>query len=219
MSAVQYCPVCPTPSQLRTLDPHLLRLPLKRCDTCLGVLADPTTVAVAATYYHSVHYVMSEGHGRHHCRHCDALFDRVLQRCRTCLKEQALTCVGCLMPMQVIEVAGVSLDVCRPCRMVWFDRGELGLLTRRHSAELQRNLHPDPAGFPTVTVIDVVAQSSDGIVLAAELAAHGADVAVRAVSDVSASKTVEVVAAVGEGATELAAGAIDMLVSVLGDVF
>jgi hypothetical protein len=218
MSAVQYCPVCPTPSQLRALDPHVLRLPLKRCDTCLGVLADPTTVAVAATYYHSVHYVMSEGHGRHHCRHCDALFDRVLQRCRTCLKEQALCCVGCLMPMQVIEIAGVSLDVCRPCRMVWFDRGELGLLTRRHSAELQRNLHPAPAGFPAVTVIDAVAQTADGIPLAAELAARSAEVTVRAMSEVSASNTVEVVAAVGEGAIELAAGTIDALISVL-DVF
>jgi hypothetical protein len=218
MSAVQYCPACPTPSPLRALDPHALRLPLKRCDTCLGVLADPTTVAVAATYYHSVHYVMSEGHGRHHCRHCATLFDRVQQRCRTCLKEQALTCVGCLMPMQVIEVAGVSLDVCRPCRMVWFDRGELGLLTRRHSAELQRNLHSAPAGFPTVTAIDAVAQTADGIPLAAELAARSAEVTVRAMSEVSASNAVEVVAAVGEGATELAAGTIDALISVL-DVF
>ena len=33
---------------------------------------------------------MSEEHGWHHCRHCGALFARVLQRFRTCLKEQDL---------------------------------------------------------------------------------------------------------------------------------
>lgn len=217
MSAVQYCPVCPTPSPLRVLDPHLLRLPLKRCDTCLGVLADPATVAVAATHYHSVHYVMSEGHGRHHCRHCNALFERVLQRCRTCLKEQALSCVRCHAPMQVIEVAGVSLDVCRPCRMVWFDRGELGLLTRRHSAELQRSLHPAPAGFQ-VGVIDV-AQNADAGVLAAELAGRSGEVALRTMSEVSASSAMEVVTAAGEGAIDVTAGVLDVLVSVLGDIF
>lgn len=219
MTSSLFCPVCPSPSELRALDPHLLPLPLKRCDTCLGMLADPSAVAVAATYYHATHYVMSEGHGRHHCRHCDALFDRVLQRCRSCLKEQALCCVGCLMPMQVIEVAGVSLDVCRPCRMVWFDRGELGLLTRRHAAELQQSLIPARQGeFPTL-VAEGLAYHSDAALATGQLAHGCADVVIGAVSEVSASGAIEVVAVAGDGATELAAGAIEVLASILSDIF
>jgi hypothetical protein len=219
MSASLHCPVCPAPSELRTLDPHLLPLPLKRCDSCLGMLADPSTVAVAATYYHSTHYVMSAGHGRHHCRHCNALFDRVGQRCRRCLKDQTLCCVGCLMPMQVIEVMGVSLDVCRSCRMVWFDRGELGLLTRRHPAELQRSLTPSHgASFPG-TMADAVVYGSDAVGLLGHLAHGSAEAAIGVVNDVSTARAVESVAVVGDGATELAAGAIDVLVGILSDIF
>lgn len=219
MSAAVYCPVCPTPSALRALDPQLLRLPLKRCDTCLGILADSATVAVAATHYHATHYVMSEGHGRHHCRHCNALFDRARQRCRTCLKDQDLCCVRCLMRMQLIEVAGVSLDVCRSCRMVWFDRGELGLLTRRHAAELQRSLtQSHAAGFPAAAA-DAVVYGSDGVVVVGQLAHGSAEAAIGVVSEVSTSGAIEVVAGAGEGATELAAGAIEVLSAILGDIF
>lgn len=122
MTSALFCPVCPNAPELRVLDPHLFPLPLRRCDLCLGVLADPETVKAATSRYHESHYVLSEGHGRHHCRSCGAIFEHGQQRCRTCRKEQAIGCVRCLAPMAIVEVAGVSIDVCRPCRMVWFDR-------------------------------------------------------------------------------------------------
>jgi hypothetical protein len=214
MTDVWSCPVCPTAPELRVLDPHLLRLPLRRCDLCLGLLADPSTVAAAATHYHGSHYVMSEGHGRHHCRSCDALFDRARDRCPTCRKEQTIHCVRCLMPMDVIEVAGVSVDVCRPCRMVWFDRGELGLLSRRHASALQAGLLPGASVQGSgldASVVDLV----DAAPTVIETARIAGDATVRVVAESSSSGVVEIVVAVGDGAAELTSGAIDVLSSIL----
>jgi hypothetical protein len=196
-----------------------MRVPLRRCDLCLGVLADPSSVAVAGTYYHANHYVMSEGHGRQRCRNCSALFKQTRQRCHTCHTEQAIGCVRCLMPMQVLEVAGVALDVCRPCRMVWFDRGELGLLVKRHSAALQRGLFPAAGpGFPAL-VGDVVLANPDVVPLGLHGAHAVAEVAIGAVSELSASGAVEVVAAAGEGAAEVGGAVIDVVVGIVGGIF
>lgn len=213
MNSALHCPVCPAGSELRVLDP-LPRLQLRRCDVCLGVLADASTVALATSYYHPTHYVMSEGHGHHSCRNCGALFDQWRERCRVCLKSQTVGCVRCLMPMELVEVAGVALDVCKQCRVVWFDRGELGLLTGRHSAELQRGLTP-VRNFRAVSELGNLAlHSPEALFRAGELARVSGDTALSALSELSVSGAVEVTGVAGEGAVEIAAGAIDVLLSV-----
>lgn len=214
MSDAIHCPACPVGPELRVLDPHLLQQPLQRCDSCLGVLVSLSSVASAPSYYHRNHYVMSVGHGRHSCRSCGELFDAWRERCRTCLKQQTIGCVRCLMPMELVEVAGVALDVCRPCRMVWFDRGELGLLTKRHSAELQSCLTNQRGSGVACELMGAALESPDAVLLGAELARVSANAAASAVTDVSASGVVEVTAAAGEGAAELAGAAIDVLLSV-----
>jgi Zn-finger nucleic acid-binding protein len=214
MSDAVHCPACPVGPELRVLDPHLMQQPLRRCDGCLGVLLSLSSVAVAPSQYHSSHYVMSVGHGRHSCRSCGELFDIWRERCRTCLKEQTIGCVRCLMPMELVEVAGVALDVCRPCRMVWFDRGELGLLTKRHSAELQSRLMNERRSGVASELMGAALQNPDSVYLGAELARVSANAAVSAASQVSASGVVEVTAAAGEGAAELAGAAIEVLLSV-----
>lgn len=219
MSNAVHCPVCPSSPELRVLDAQLMRVPLRRCDLCLGVLADPSSVAVAGSYYHATHYVMSEGHGRQRCRSCDALFKQARQRCHTCHKEQAIGCVRCLMPMQVLEIAGVALDVCRPCRMVWFDRGELGLLVKKHAGALQRGLFPASGrGFPALAG-DVVMTCPDIVPLGLHGAHAAAEVAVEATSAVSASGVVEVVASAGEGAVEVSGAVIEVVVDIVSGIF
>lgn len=214
-----HCPICPPGSDLRVVDAHLLSVPFRRCDVCLGLLAAPSTVAVAASYYHSGHYIMSEGHGRHHCRNCEALFDQVRERCRVCLKPQAIGCVRCLMPMEMLEVAGVALDVCRTCRLVWFDRGELGLLLRRHAGALQQGLTHRPRSALASHFGSSLLHHPDAFSGGFDLARVGGDIASRVVSEGGASAVVEVAASAGEAAVELSAGAIEVLVGILGDIF
>lgn len=221
MTSALFCPVCPTPSELRVLDPHLFPLPLRRCDLCLGLLADPETVEAATSRYHESHYVLSEGHGRHHCRSCGAIFEHGQQRCRSCRKEQAIGCARCHAPMAIVEVAGVSIDVCRPCRMVWFDRGELGLLARRHAAALSAGLVAGSAAqqhgssFSVVDGLDM-ADAAAGV---AEGAHAVADVAISAVAEGSGTAVVDVVVSVGEGAVEVTGAALEVLGDVLGSLF
>lgn len=213
-----HCPICPPGAELRVVDAHLLSVPFRRCDACLGLLAAPSTVAVAASYYDKGHYIMSEGHGRHHCRNCDALFDQVRERCRVCLKPQAIGCVRCLMPMEMLEIAGVGLDVCRTCRLVWFDRGELGLLLKRHAGALQQRLTHRPRSA-LAQVGSSFLQHPDALSGGFDLARVGVEVASRVVSEGGASAVVEVAASAGEAAVELSAGALDVLAGILSDIF
>jgi Zn-finger nucleic acid-binding protein len=214
-----FCPACPSEQRLRTVDPHLLRVPFQRCDLCLGLLASASSVAVANAYYHSDHYIMAVGHGRHRCRNCGALFDQMRERCRTCLKPQTIGCVRCLMQMEVLEVAGVALDVCRTCRVVWFDRGELGLLVRRHASALQRGLAQRPRSGVTAHLSHGLLYHPEALQVGFELARASAEVATRVISEGGASAVVDVAASAGESAIELGAGAIDLIAGVLGDLF
>jgi hypothetical protein len=214
-----HCPVCPSGPELRVVDAQLLRLPFRRCDVCLGLLADPSTVVLAGSYYQSSHYIMSEGHGRHHCRNCEALFDQMRERCRVCLKPQSLCCVRCLMPMEMLEIAGVALDVCRTCRLVWFDRGELGLLLRRHAGALQQGLTHRPRAGLASQVGRSVLHHPDALSGGFELARVGVEVTGHVVTEGGASAVVEVATSAGEAAVELSAGALEVLAGILSDVF
>jgi hypothetical protein len=214
-----HCPVCPSGPELRALDAHVLKSPLRRCDLCLGLLAHQSTVAAATKHYHSSHYVMVEGHGRHRCRSCDQLFDKARERCRVCRQEQAIGCVRCLRPMELMEVAGVTIDVCRPCRMVWFDRGELGLLTRRHSATLQGRLNGWQSSGVGSEIGNAMVCDVDPLPAAVEGAQAVGDVAIQAVGELAGSHVVELAAEAGEGAVELTAGAIEVVFSIVGDIF
>jgi Zn-finger nucleic acid-binding protein len=154
MSKTLVCPVCSPARELRALNspaevdpagpgafPHLaLRVPLRRCDGCRGVWTDAETVSVAKAHYHPTHYVMIEGHGRQSCRGCARLLTELTARCSQCGREQRIQCAQCERPMAQLQITKITLDVCRPCRAVWFDRGELGIVVERHAAELRRHL-------------------------------------------------------------------------------
>ena len=58
MTSAFSCPVCIDRPELRLIDPHLLHVALRRCDTCLGLLASEKSVLAVADHYHEKHYVM-----------------------------------------------------------------------------------------------------------------------------------------------------------------
>ncbi|HKY37866.1 MAG TPA: hypothetical protein VJN18_18110 [Polyangiaceae bacterium] len=92
------------------------------------------------------------------------------------------------------------------------------MLTKRHAAELGRRLTPGQRSGGALSVAGDVLLHSDAIVGAGELARVSADAATTALSDASVTSVVDVAAAAGEGAAELAGGAIEVLLSVF-DVF
>ena len=225
MTSVLACPTCITRPELRRLDPHLNKVPLQRCDTCLGLLADKDTVTMAVRHYHESHYVMVEGHGRHRCRACGQLFDAARGACPVCREAQWIECTQCKEKMKLVHIAGVTLDVCWNCRIVWFDRGELGLLARRHPAELKERLSAPPAtgaaGAAVITAPDVLADaalSPEGVLFGADAAAHAASAAIEVAPELVVGAG-EIAVNTGEAAIEISGAAADVLLSIVGDIF
>jgi Zn-finger nucleic acid-binding protein len=219
------CPVCIDGHELRLIDAHLLHVALRRCDTCLGLLANEKSVTAAADHYHEKHYVMAVGHGRHGCRACGQLFDAARGVCPRCGEGQTIRCAQCAKSMSFVHIAGVTLDVCWECHMVWFDRGELGLLTRRHGTELKQRLSAPPtASAPQSLGVsalgDVGALALDPIVAleATEFAVRGVGAAAQAAPELALAAGEAAVGA-GEVAIEASSTAVEVLLDVVGDIF
>jgi Zn-finger nucleic acid-binding protein len=222
------CPVCVERPPLRPLDLQgELRVPLRRCDTCHGVWTDAETAAVAAEHYHESHYATRPGHGRQRCRGCSVFFTEPTRECPSCKARQELPCLSCGKGMRLVEVAGVTLDVCVPCRGVWFDRGELGLIIYNHGTKLRGRI--DAArhelalrGGAGVTPFDFV---PDALPIG-DLAAGAGEVALEVTSSVVEVGGVEVVAvagrlavAAGEVVADGASVAVDAVVDVVAGIF
>jgi Zn-finger nucleic acid-binding protein len=104
------------------------------CRSCRGIFARVETVARMGRTHGDGHPLLRVGRGPARCRSCKS----VLQpgaACPTC-NSQLITCVGCTQTMERIAVERLTIDVCRPCRSVWLDQGELGELVAisRHRA-------------------------------------------------------------------------------------
>jgi hypothetical protein len=127
--------------------------------------------------------------------------------------------------MSFVHIAGVTLDVCWECRMVWFDRGELGLLTRRHGTELKQRLSAPPAAsapqsLGVSALGDVGALALDPIVAldATDLAVRGVAAAAQAAPELALAVGEAAVGA-GEVAIEASSSAVEVLLDVVGDIF
>ena len=219
---------------LRALDPHLgLRIPLYRCDGCLGIWASHETVAAARQHYHAAHYVMVEGHGRQACRSCGHLLSRGGHNCGRCRAAQRIACARCERSMTIVLVAGVTIDICKPCKAAWFDRGELGLVARAHAAELAKRFEAGnkrPAA-ETRGGDDSVADIADVVEVGTELpdlaygVARGAqaagELAVDAVEGVPAGLEAagNASAAAGQAAIDAASAAGDLAVETAEALF
>jgi Zn-finger nucleic acid-binding protein len=76
------------------------------------------------------------------CHGCGQAVDRDAGACGSCGRANVLDCPVCHDHMEITTHDGLSLDVCRGCRGVWFDAKELSRI--RTAAPLARQ--GDPAG-------------------------------------------------------------------------
>jgi Zn-finger nucleic acid-binding protein len=222
------CPVCPERPVLRPLDLQgSLRVPLRRCDGCHGVWTDAETAAIASDHFHESHYAMRPGHGRQGCRGCSTFFAEPRRECPRCHANQDLRCPSCTENMRLVEIAGVTLDVCLSCRGVWFDRGELGLVVRNHGKRLRSRIDAERGVGATqpnlgLTPLDVAPDVLGNADLAAAAGEAGLELTSRAVG----AGGMEVVAvagelavSAGEAVAEGASVAVEAVVDVVAGIF
>jgi hypothetical protein len=96
------------------------------CAACRGVFAGIEAVARVGRTYGYGHPVLRVGMGPPRCRACKVLL-KLASTCPYC-DGLAIACAACARPMERVAVERLTVDVCRPCRSVWLDPGELGAL-------------------------------------------------------------------------------------------
>ncbi|HOU91619.1 MAG TPA: zf-TFIIB domain-containing protein [Polyangiaceae bacterium] len=229
------CPACADAPRLTALDlSWRAGVGLFRCDGCQGVLADPRAVAIARKHYSEAHPLLVRRRGPQRCRSCHARTEPGAARCRRCSASLVLTCPRCRRRMSIVEVAGVTVDLCRPCELTYFDRGEFALVCHASGA-LRHALRPEGAdrGLDAGEVLGVACQVGPGpgdVLFVGDVAQAAGEVGLRAARGVvevaSSAHLTAAAAAVGEQALdaasaggELAAGAAEAVLELLAGVF
>ena len=111
------CPACKKAS-LEPLTDKQTGLEVDSCDTCLGVWFDAAELKEFYSSKELQKRLTPVGGGSLHHTYDISTQVRACPRCRKAL-EQPL-------------VGGITLDVCRHCRGIWFDYGELRKITEIH---------------------------------------------------------------------------------------
>jgi len=113
------CPVCQG-TALDSITDGQSGLELDTCPSCLGVWFD---AAELKEFYSSPELQKRltpvGGGGVHHTYE---------------ISSKARVCPRCRKGMERPHVGGIALDVCRHCRGVWFDHGELRKITEIHKS-------------------------------------------------------------------------------------
>ena len=52
---------------------------------------------------------------------------------------ETFNCNACLQPYETVVESGITLDYCRPCKLVWFDKNELEQFCERNKIFLLSN--------------------------------------------------------------------------------
>ncbi len=121
------CPVClgVKLSKVRFVPRDLV---LDRCQRCGGIWFDQGEVEQLRKVRRGKarRKIVLTGDAFHmQCHSCRAVMDRNAERCPVCQWRNVIDCPVCTRVMERREVEGLHLDVCAPCRGVWFDRIEL----------------------------------------------------------------------------------------------
>ena len=121
------CPVCPK-TRLEILRDSQSQLEVDSCPNCLGVWFDAQELQDFYSSPELQKRLTPVGGGSvHHTYE---------------ISSSARACPRCRKGMDRPHVGGIALDVCRDCRGIWFDHGELRKITEIHKS---RGLKGDEA--------------------------------------------------------------------------
>ena len=154
---------------------------------------------------------------RPRCHACHAFIERNAETCRACGLRVELSCPVCDRTMTPTRTGGFTLDVCRPCRGVWFDHHELaGLWEIGRAAALERQRAAPAASRAGVggDALEVLAYSPDLVFWGAYGAAHAGSAAAQGLMHVP-----EAVGAAAEVAGEAAASVFEVIVGIIAGIF
>jgi hypothetical protein len=193
------------------------------CRRCHGTFASLAAVAQVGRTHGFGHRVLRVGLGAPRCRSCTAILEPG-KGCPTC-PSQLIACAACAQTMERIAVERLTLDVCRTCRAVWLDQGELGALVaiwrRRGAVAGSAERRTDRVWMDGSGVLDGLITLPDGLGAGIDLGQAAASVAEQAPQLVASAGegAIAVVQAVGEGAAEGVASAGGFLLELLGGLF
>ena len=198
-------------------------LVLDYCRRCGGVWFDAGEVAMLRNLHPKGigrTIELRESAFRMPCHSCHAVMDRNEATCPACGWKNILSCPTCEKSLERVDRDGMTLDVCRSCRGVWFDNHELAEIW---NMEVQRNL-------PTVTGADGSVGVADYFLLDAVLwapdlvflSAHGAASLAGGVAEVAGGGlegVAEVAGGAVEGVTEVAGGVFEIIAEIIAGIF
>jgi Zn-finger nucleic acid-binding protein len=193
------------------------------CRRCQGTFASLAAVAQVGRTHGFGHPVLRVGLGVPRCRGCTVVLEPG-KDCPTCAS-QPIACAACTNTMERTAVERLTIDVCRTCRAIWLDRGELGALVtiwqRRRSVAGSAERANPRTGTNGPAVLDGLIVLPDGL-------GAGIDLGQAAVSAVEQAPqlitgagegAIAAVQAVGEGAAEGVGSAGGFLLELLGGLF
>lgn len=155
------------------------------------------------------------------CHDCHTPFSRAEPACPACGREPVIDCPACDRPMHGEAREGIHLDVCRHCRGVWFDHGELETVWRLQAAgAVQRR--PEVAAYAAGDVLlDVLFFAPDLYVYGAYGTVQAVGAAAEAVAHLpgAVAAAPEVAVAAVEVAGEAAGGVFEVVVSIFEGIF
>jgi Zn-finger nucleic acid-binding protein len=135
------CPVCIGARMVKVRPEPAKALTLDHCRRCGGIWFDAGEVAAlraASPQTLWAHVALSQEAFRMKCHACLASFRRNEAACPACGWHNVLECPRDGAPMARIERDGLTVDVCKRCRGVWFDNVELAEVWNRTLGTLQR---------------------------------------------------------------------------------
>lgn len=122
------CPFCEQRRPLQVFPRYeaISHDPLRFCPACYGFWAQGDALVNGAADGDDEHPALHAALAPRRCRACLGFLDDS-EACRKCGQRlPLLRCPSCGEQMQRTRQKGIAVDMCAPCRGIWFDVGELG---------------------------------------------------------------------------------------------
>ncbi len=156
------------------------------------------------------------------CHGCHTPLDRDAAACAVCGKNNELACPLCETRMDRRTHGNLVLDVCAPCRGVWFDHAELKSVWSLAVSDTVAK-QPGRGAHAAAMAGDVLLESlfwAPGLVLhAGSAAAQGAGQVIGSLGHVSAAGAAETAMGAMEVVGDAAEGVFTMIMDVIASIF